>query len=1072
MLLRKTLQLLIIMLLPVFAMAQVTTSAIEGTVTTDSGTPLEGATIKAVHNPSGTVYSTLSRSGGNFTLPNMRVGGPYTITVTYVGFQPSTYENISLDLGQPTKLTPVLIDNSSNLADVSVIAQKNSLISKNLTGTSVAVSQKEMTMLPTISRNINDFARLSPIAQVRSSSSDGSPMGISFGGQSTRYNQFTIDGANATDVFGLSSNGTNGGQAGINPIPFDAIEQLQVILAPYDVTQGGFTGGGMNAVTRSGTNELHGSAYGFFQNQSLVGKSIDTREPYGKFSNWQYGARLGGALIKDKLFYFINYEGLSRSQPVANQPGSGSSNLGAEEIAAANQLSKYLIDKYNYNPGAVTGLTQTRKSNSVFARIDWNINDKNKLMIRHNYVNGNNYSISDDNSTMSFGNNGYTFRSKTNSTVLELNSSFNSGLSNMLRLTYTSVNDKRDVGSPFPSVTISDNGATYKFGNEYSSQANSLDQHIATLTDNLNIYKGDHTITLGTDNEFYTTKNIFLQGLYGDYTYKSLQDFYDGTNMNQYQTTYSTNADDPYAPAQVKMGQFGLYVQDAWSIKNNFKLTYGLRADLPVFFNDPVTNDDFNNSDIAKEYNVQNNQPPKSKILLSPRVGFNWDVFNDAKTQIRGGIGLFTGRVPMVWVSNQYSNTGKATIKYKATASDIAKNGITFDPANPYRGTQATPPPTEIDLTDRNFVAPRTLRANLALDQRLPWGLVLTVEGVYTKIIKDIMYQDLNLKAADSTLDLGNGVTRPFYGYATRDSRFTNILYLTNTNKGHAYNAYIRLKKEFTKGWMGSISYSIGHSYGLSDGTSSTALSNYRFAYNINGLNNLDVARNNTDQGSRVSLMIGKQFTYGKFTTNLGLFYNGQSGQTLSYIVHGDLNGDDGTKSNSYSSSSGADLMYIPTDVSDFIAIKDKSTGEITSTPEEQFAAWNKYIATSDYLTDNKGKNLKRNGTRLPWENHVDFKFAEDFQIVPGSHKITLSVDIFNVGNLISKSWGKAYYAGNQELTPLNLAGFQATNDPKTFKPVYTFNPAFGTNKYTNRPWAYSDYLSRWSMQIGLRYTF
>lgn len=1069
MLLRKALQLLVIMLLPAFVMAQVTSSSIEGTVTSETGTALEGATIKAVHEPSGTVYSTLARSGGNFTIPNMRVGGPYKITVSYVGYQPLSYDNISLDLGQPTKLTPVLIDNSSNLADVSVVSRKNSLISKNLTGTSVSVSQQEMSMLPSISRNVNDFARLSPIAQVRSSSSDGSPAGISFGGQSTRYNQFTIDGANATDIFGLSSNGTNGGQAGINPIPFDAIDQLQVILAPYDVTQGGFTGGGMNAVTRSGTNELHGSAYGFYQNQGFVGKSMDTRQPYGKFHNWQYGARLGGAIIKDKLFYFINYEGLNRSQPVANQPGSGSSSFTADDIAAAQTLSDYLKKTYNYDPGAITGLNQTRNSNSIFARIDWNINDKNKLMIRHNYVNGNNYSISDLATSMSFGNNGYTFRSKTNSTVLELNSNINSGLSNMLRLTYTSVNDKRDVGSPFPSVSISDNGVTYKFGNEYSSQANSLDQHIATLTDNLNIYKGDHTITIGTDNQFYTTKNIFLQGLYGDYVYKSLDDFYNGTNLNQYQTTYSTNDKDPYAPASVKMGQFGLYVQDAWNIKNNFKLTYGLRADLPVYFNKPVANQEFNDSKVAKDFNVQNNQPPKSKILLSPRAGFNWDVFHDAKTQIRGGAGLFTGRVPMVWVSNQYSNTGSATIKYKATASDIAKNGaIKFDPANPYRGTSTLP--TEIDVTDRNFVAPRTFRANLALDQKLPWGVIMTIEGVYTKTIKDILYQDLNLKAADSSISLGNGVTRPFYGYALRNANYTNILYLTNTSKGHAYNAYIRFKKEFTKGWMGSVAYSIGHSYGLNDGTSSTALSNYRYAYNINGLNNLDVARNNTDQGSRVTLMIGKQFNYGKFSTNLGLFYTGQSGQTLSYVVYGDLNGDDGSVSNAVSTAGGADLMYVPNDVSDFKDVKDKS-GNITSSAASQLEAWNEYVAADPYLAANKGKNLKRNGSRLPWENHVDFKFAQDFRIT-GTHKITLSLDIFNVGNLISKDWGKAYYAGNQELTPLTLAGFQTTSDPKVLKPVYTFSSSHGLNKYTNKPWAYSDYLSRWNMQIGLRYTF
>ena len=1059
-------------LLPFITNAQVTTSSITGVVKSDKGEPLEGATISAIHTPSGTTYSTLSRKGGNFTIPNMRVGGPYTITVTYVGYQQQEYKDINLELGEATKLTPTLVNSAESLLDVTVVARKNSLISKNLTGTSVSVSRTEMDLLPTITRNINDFARLSPIAQVRNNSVDGSPMGISFGGQSTRYNQFSIDGANSTDIFGLSSNGTNGGQAGINPIPFDAISQLQVILAPYDVTQGGFTGGGMNAVTRSGTNTLHGSVYGFLQNQNLVGKSITTNTKYATFSNYQYGARLGGAIIKDKLFYFVNYEGLNRTQPMSIQPG-GPDGISQIDPAVATKLGNYVKDTYGYDPGSVNGINTTRESNSVFARIDWNINAKNKLMIRDNYVNGNNslFGNSDSKSSMTFGNGGYTFNSKTNSIVLELNSNISSSASNMLRFTYTTIRDFRTVGSPFPSVTISDNGATYRFGNDYSSQANSLNQNIGTLTDNYSIYAGKHTITIGTDNLIYTTKNVFLQGVNGDYTFSSLAGFESDTSqkvMTQYQTTYSNDPKNPLGAASIKMGQFSLYAQDAFNVKDNFKLTYGLRADLPVFFNDPVSNTAFNISDIAIKNGVNNSQPPKSRVLLSPRLGFNWDVHHNAQTQIRGGVGLFTGRVPMVWVSNQYSNTGVATTKYTAKAADIIANNITFNPGHPYQGTPTTTPPSEVDVTNKKFEAPRTLRANLALDQKLPWGVIATIEGVYTKTIKDILYQDLNLAPATSVLDLGNGVTRPFYNSLRNSPDYTNVLYLTNTGQGYSYNVYIRFVKSFVKGWTGSVAYSLGHSYGMNDGTSSTALSNYRYAYNINGLNNLDLARNNNDQGSRVTLMLAKKFTYGKFASNLGLFYTGQSGQTLTYVFYGDLNGDDGSTVAKYSTAGGADIMFLPTSAASFKDITDKN-GNITSSAQDQFTAFQTYMNSNSYLKSHEGKNLSRNGTRLPWENHVDFKFAEEYNIA-GSHKITLSVDILNVGHLISKDWGKAYYASNQELQPLNVAGF--TQAGNTVTPLYTFNPSFGLDNYTKKPWSYSDYLSRWSMQVGLRYSF
>jgi hypothetical protein len=1053
------------------ANAQVTTSSMTGIIKDAKG-PLPGASVKAVHTLTGTAYTASTNGDGKFTISNMRSGGPYSVVVTFIGYQPQTFNDVFLQLGESYKLNTALQDNSVGLDEVKVVGNKGGLINKTKTGASTSVSRTQLEMLPTISRNINDFARLSPIAQVRNSTSDGSPMGISFGGQSTRYNQFTIDGANATDVFGLSANGTNGGQAGLNPIPFDAIDQVQVSLTPYDITQGGFTGGAMNAVTKSGTNELHGSAFGTYQNQDFVGKSISTRAKYTDFKNKQYGATLGGAIIKDKLFYFLAYEGVDRVQPIANQPG-GPDGTSKIDVATAQTLKDFVANTYGYDVGSINGITNYRKSNSFLGRIDWNINDKNKLMIRENYLSGEYYNISSTASSMTFGNGGYAQNSKSNTVVAELSSKTSDNTSNLLRATWARIRDKRDPGSPFPSVTIMDAGATYRFGAEYSSQANSLAQDNITLTDNFNMYVGKHTFTIGTDNLFYKTENVFLQGLNGDYTFNSLAGFMSNNSqsaLTRYQTTYSTDPGNPLAAATIKMAQFSLYAQDVFDIKENFKLTYGLRAELPVYLNDPIENPTFNSSAIAIANGVANNVPPKTKVILSPRIGFNWDVNSDGNTQVRGGAGIFTGRVPMVWVSNQYSNTGAATIKYSATDNAaVVSNGITFNPANPYQGTPTTTPATEIDVTDRNFQAPRNFKANLAIDQKLPWGLVGTIEAVYSKTIKDIAYKDLNLGTSQYTLDLGNGVTRPFYNSTKLDPRYTNVIYLTNTNKGYSYTVYGKLEKQFSQGWMSSLSYSLGHSYNLHDGTSSTAFSNYRFAYNINGLGNLDLARNNNDQGSRVTFMAGKKFTYagGAMSTNIGLFYNGQSGQTLSYNVFGDLNGDDGSRTTSVSTSGSQDLMYIPTDASNFVPL---TVNGVTYTGAQQFALFQDYVNSSDYLKENQGKNTKRNGTRLPWENHVDLKIMQDFKVYK-NHTLSITADIFNIGNLISKKWGKAYNAGNQNLTPLTLNGFNTNGNIVT--PKYQFNPNISSvDAYTGKPYTYSDYLSRWSMQIGARYKF
>ncbi len=1055
-----------VFLFPFVMKAQVTTSSIVGTVKSTDGQPLVGASIKATHIPSGSVYTSVSQEDGRFAISNMRVGGPYTVEVSYIGYKTGVTNDLTLELGSPLKLDVALEPNTQTLTEVTVSAQ-NGIINPNHMGPATHISQQQLQNLPTINRNLDDYTRLVPQAQPRKSSTDGSTMGVSFAGASNRYNQFSIDGANATDVFGLAASGTNGGQAALNPIPFDAIEQVQVVLSPYDVTLSGFTGGGVNAVTRSGTNKFHGSIYGFNQNQGLVGKSPNDGSKYGNFKDNTFGARLGGPIIKNKLFFFVNYEHEGRTSPVDNLPGSATSKV---STSALDSLSAFLKDKsqhpgWTYNPGAYNGFDKEKKSNAFFARLDWNINDKNKLTLRTNYVKGSNFIFSDGTSSASFYNNGYNFNSKTSSTVLELNSSFTKS-SNMLRLTYTNTQDNRSTpGDLFPGVTISDNGATYNFGTDQYSQANSLGQKTFTITDNFDIYAGKHTFTFGTDNQFYNSQNLFLAGYAGNYSYGSLQDFYDDASgavdtafANSYKLTYSTDPKNPKPLSNVHAMQLSLYAQDVYAVSDKFRLTYGIRADMPKFTNNPTANDAFNSSDIAKNNNVATNKVPKASILLSPRVGFNWDVKGNQKTQIRGGVGIFTGRIPFVWISNQYGNTGIGTVSSSLKAPAVVSNDIHFNPVTP---TQPSGYGPGINTTDPNFKYPRTLRANLALDQKLPYGFIGSIDGIYTKTLQDILYHDINLAPSKDSLVVGN-TTRPFYG-SFINSAFGDVYSLGNTKKGYSYNVTVSLSKAFRKGWTGSIAYSLGHSYTLNDGTSSQASSNYRYAYNINGSNKLDLARSNYDQGSRIIGYISKKFKYGKLYTNIGLVYTGQSGQTMSYVYYGDLNGDDGSSPSKASTSGGADIIYLPTDASQFVDHGGPS-------PAEQFAAFQKYEHSDKYLKNHIGKNTARNGDRLPWENHFDLKIEEGFAFYK-EHTLSFVVNIFNVGNMISKNWGKSYYVSNQEAQPLNVASFK-TNSDGTITPQWYYNPTYGLDKYTNKPWGYSDYLSRWSMQLGLRYSF
>lgn len=1064
--------------------AQITSSAISGRITDAQGEVLPGATVKALHEPTGTVYSTLSTESGRYTLPNMRVGGPYKLEVTFIGFLTKEIKDISLALGSPLSINITLDDETKVLNEVVVMGGKGSVISSTRNGAATFISSRQMQSLPTISRSVSDFTRLTPQANTAGS-------GTSFGGQSNRYNQFTIDGANATDGFGLGSSGTNGGQANINPISIETIQEMQVVLSPYDVTQGGFTGGGINAVTKSGTNAFHGSVYGQFQNEGFVGKSaaynsVVTRNAYPDFSNKTFGASLGGAIVKNKLFFYANAERYIKSTPLAfdpTMPGSGS-NANPETLQG---LRNFIQETYGYDVGSFGKLNNENKSTSLFARLDWNINDKNTLTLRHNFVDGSNDIRSRSMNAVTFENSGYKFLSKSNSTVLELNSSFSSKASNVLRFTYNTIRDAR-TGSFFPALTINnydlDKKATiqYNLGTDFSSAVNGLDQNIFTITDNFTLYKGKHTITFGTNNEFFNSKNYFLQGFFGSYTYgafgntnaNNIENFMANTGLTGYSSGFSTSSNpNDKAPANLSAAQFSVYGQDVWSITPDFRLTYGLRVDLPVFFKKPAINEDFNTA--FASYDVRTQQMPKSSPLFSPRVGFNWDVKGDASTQLRGGAGLFTGRIPFVWISNQMSNTGVNSINYNATRDELANIKFNFDPNDTHAGAYIPETTNKtasvINVIDRNFKFPQVFRANLAVDQKLNvWGLVGTLEAMYTKTVNNANYQNLNLSEnGEGTVNLGT-TTRPLWTKRTNSS-YGDVLLLTNTNKGYSYNLTAQLQKPYSRGWSGFAAYTYGRSTSLTDLTSSVAYSNWRFAYATNGLNYLNSANSNFDMGSRIVGSISKEFKYSKnFATTFTLIYTGQSGQRMSYLYSKTITGDDLTGGLSGGSNT---LVYLPSTFaeSNFVDINNGASAS------KQWEDYQTFSKANDYLSKNAGKNTPRNEDRLPFEHHFDLRIAQDIML--GRNKLQIFFDILNVGNLLNKDWGRAYTISNQSInlfTVVNSGSAKRDGAPVEVSPA---NPGlqFNMNSYTDikgtkRPYSISDFSSRWNSQLGLRYSF
>lgn len=680
---QKRLFTLVVMLTAIFAsaLAQVTTSGISGKVLS-AGDDVIGATVTATHKPSGTVYRAVTNIDGRFSIQGMRVGGPYTVEVSYIGMETKKFENVSLTLGETEDLSCSLSNNSKELEEVVVTGQAG--VDATKTGAAQSINARRISEIPTVSHSIADIARMNP--QITTNGQSGA---MSFAGTNNRYNAFQIDGAMNNDMFGLTANGSNGGQAGAQPVSMETVEQIQINVAPFDVRQSGFTGGAINAITKSGTNEFHGSAYLYGNNEKLVGRHYKLpggkyADPYSDESESMFGFTLGGPILKNKLFFFANFERSYKSYPNEYGLGTPDSKVDADKATSILNAIKDLAQRQgiNYN-GQYDSSDSDTWSNKAGFKIDWNINDFNKFMVRWSYVNASTLNGRGGISTLNTIDHLYRFKSNTNTVTAELQSRLSPVLSNEARLSYVGVRDKRTSGAAFPSITIKNVGnGTVNIGNEYSSMANGLDQDVWTLEDNLTWYKGNHTLTFGTHNELYSFDNLFIQNLYGSYNFLSADDFFtyyngvlDGTGMytdskghlNPIGTLINTYnfgranvavTGDPRWSSAFSAGQIGFYAQDKWNVNRNFQLTYGMRFDIPLFFDTPTENTPFNEWAAANGYDLKTNRKLASKLMVSPRLGFRWDIAGDKRYILRGGAGIFTGRIPFVWLSNNFTNTG------------------------------------------------------------------------------------------------------------------------------------------------------------------------------------------------------------------------------------------------------------------------------------------------------------------------------------------------------------------------------------------------------------------------------
>lgn len=1025
------------------ALSQVTTSNIKGIVLDDNSAPLMGANVVAIHTPTGTKYGGATNLDGRFNLLNLRVGGPYAITISFVGYQEQSFNDVYLTLGKTNNIDIIMVEDSQTLETVVIQGTGGTgTFGSDRTGAETSVGRRELTRLPTISRSASDFTRLEPTAS-----------GNSFGGRNDQFNNFSLDGAIFNNPFGLDA-ATPGGQTDAQPVSLDAIDQIQVSTAPYDVTQSGFTGASVNAVTKSGTNEFHGTVYGFTRNESMTGNKIKGEEvTRPDLNQTQYGISIGGPIVKNKLFFFANYESDERDDLGTNGwvPNTGSGSINESRVTESDLMAvQSALATLGYNTGAYEGFTYASKSKKGIFKLDWNIDDNNRLAIIYNFLNASKEKPAHPTAlgfrgpnaaTLQFENTGYEINNNLQSVQLELNSTLSATSSNKLQVGYTHFDDFRNpLSVPAPTITIQEGGSNYIIaGHEPFSINNRLDQKVFQFTDNLNFFQGDHTFTIGMSFEKFEFDNSFNLGVYGPRgvffpSYGSVADFLadsgpggglegmlnDATSAHNALEANGDGVAGGWALAETNVGQLSFYVQDEWNASEKFKLTYGVRFDKPLFFDTAqkaqevidraccyVPSIPYTNPRNGETVFFDNTEMPNSDWLISPRLGFNYDVNGDDTFQLRGGSGLFTGRFPFVWLGNQ-----------------IANPEVFF-----------------YQMVDPDYKYPQVWRTNIGTDYKFESGLILTGDVSYTKDINGAHVQNWGLSEPSGTLQ---GVdNRPIY----QSSDLTNNAYVfSNSDKGRIWNASVKAQKTYENGLYTMLAYSYLNSKDVN--SIEAEITGDAFAFNpaLGNVNDDVLAFSKYGDTHRIIGVASKKWNYGndKWSTTLSTFFEYAQGGRFNYTYGGDINGD-GSGLN--------DLIYIPTS-SDIGSMQFANAGDAS--------ALESYIQQDDYLNGRRGQYAERYGALAPWRGRWDIKFLQDYNIKISEDKtntIQFSVDILNVGNLLSSDWGVIQQPNNVQPIGVSVDGSGV--------PTYSFNgnqmSTFGFD---------SSLASRWQAQVGLRYIF
>jgi len=1092
----RKLKFLIVAILAIISqsvLAQETTSTLNGFISDAAGAPVSGASISIKHEPTGYQTNSQTNSKGFFSVPNLKPGGPYTIKISFVGFKEETISDVNLALGSNPDFNVNLKSQSQELKEVTIMSTGRRASPSGLT-----VGRAQMNTLPTLGRSLSDFTRLTPQSNNNS-----------FAGTNFRYNNITLDGAMNNDAIGFSNSFggvSGGGQSGTagsgtrtNPYSIDVIQEVQVQLAPYDVKLGNFTGGTVNAVTKSGTNDFHGSLYGYGRNQNMVGKSPDDYKTKigSEFYDYQYGGTLSGPIIKNKLFFIANAEITRRQEPTfynAGDPGAAITVAQAEDIAAKFRAA-------GFDPGSYSRAKIFTKSNKFFGRLDYNIDSKTTLTLRGIYTKGWGNNLERTPTIFQFSSTDFTQTSKNINVVAELKTKFSNAVNNQLILGYINVHDYRSFpgdGSastvtPYADIT---NGSTNVWLGSWR-EAVIYDQKQKTFefTDNLTWNKGIHKFTFGTHNEFYDFNYGFVNSWNGRWQYNSISDF-DADKPSRIRAAYAVdNSKNSYEGLKsnvpgnnFKVGLLSAYAEDEITIAKGFKITPGLRIDYSYVGSQPLTDTALNNvSDNVNTTNPTYSHTPFSQfnnkwfgnVSFSPRLGFNWDINKDQSVVLRGGTGIFTGRIPFAWLGYAYTLSGpyfnNIDIKNAALPGGTVAGTATGNGTLPLTGPQnlvstigAVSPGAvktrEVDLVDNHFKLPTIWRSSVAVDYKFGKGFKFTGEAMYTKTIHDVKFQQINKK--DVTQYYTSGPTQtPVYTGGNNSSQFANIFLLSNTSEGYRYNLTAQLSKITSNIKVGShsslnVNWSVAYTYGQSkdvaNGIRNSMQSNWDYNPAISP-NNPQLAYSNFDLRSHFVATLGGSLNWNeRNTTSLNFFYTGQSGSPYSVI---------------YASAPGnvinpnSSLPYIPT-------VAETNTMILDATNR---AAFNAFVDGDSYLKTRRGQYAERNGLRTPWNHELDLKLMHEFKLSSTNkfHTLQISLDIFNVLNLLNSDWGHIYFVTNTNNYTVNFLKFVADaqgnkpNDPGKYTPTFQFLQPANNHYYTTDP-----INSRFQAQLGLKYTF